>query len=81
MTKIFTRFSTYTLLAALAISAVAEFYSIVGLTTIFSAAVLPVVIMGVVLGVGKLVATVWLKMNWSGLHSPTNSTSYLLSQS
>jgi hypothetical protein len=51
-------------LVALAISAVAEFYSIVGLTTIFSAAVIPVVIMGVVLGLGKIVATVWLKMNW-----------------
>lgn len=64
MPKILTRFSTYTLLVALAISVVAEFYSIVGLTTIFSAAVIPVVIMGVVLGLGKIVATVWLKMNW-----------------
>lgn len=64
MLKYFTRFSTYTLLVALAISAVAEFYSIVGLATIFSGAVIPIVIMGVVLGLGKLTATVWLKLNW-----------------
>ena len=46
------------------ISAVAEFYSIVGLTAIFSAAFWPVVIMGACLGVGKVTAAVWLKLNW-----------------
>lgn len=76
MPKIFTRFSTYTLLVALAISVVAEFYSIVGLTTIFSAAVIPVVIMGVVLGLGKIVATVWLKMNWD--RAPLTYKFYLI---
>jgi len=64
MTKYLTRFSTYTLLTALAISAVAEFYSIVGLTTIFAGAVIPTIVMGVVLGLGKIMATVWLKLNW-----------------
>lgn len=64
MPKILTRFSTYVFLVALSISIVAEFYSIVGLTTIFSGAVLPVIVMGVVLGLGKIIATVWLKINW-----------------
>ena len=54
-----------TLFSGLLISAVAEFYSIVGLTAIFPTAFIPIVIMGIALGVGKLVATVWLKQNWT----------------
>jgi len=54
-----------TLLCGLTISAVAIWYSVAGLVAIFSAAVLPIIIMGVVLEVSKLVATVWLKTNWS----------------
>ena len=54
----------FTLFVALTISVVAEFYSIVGLTAIFAAAFWPVVIMGAALGVGKVTAAVWLKMNW-----------------
>lgn len=57
-------FGYFTLIVALIISAVAEFYSIVGLTSIFSAAFWPVVIMGGALGVGKVTAAVWLKLNW-----------------
>ena len=57
-------FGYFTLLVALTISAIAEYYSIIGLTAIFSAAFWPVVIMGAALGVGKLTATVWLKMHW-----------------
>ena len=57
-------FGYFTLLVALTISAVAEFYSIVGLTAIFSAAFWPIVIMGASLGVGKVTAAVWLKLNW-----------------
>jgi hypothetical protein len=57
-------FGYFTLFVALMISAVAEFYSIVGLTAIFSAAFWPVVIMGACLGVGKVTAAVWLKLNW-----------------
>ena len=57
-------FGYFTLLVALTISAVAEFYSIVGLTAIFSAAFWPIVIMGAALGVGKVTAAVWLKLNW-----------------
>jgi hypothetical protein len=54
-----------TLLSGLTISGVAIWYSVAGLVAIFSAAVLPIIIMGVVLEVSKLVATVWLKTNWS----------------
>ena len=57
-------FGYFTLLVALTISAVAEFYSIVGLTAIFAAAFWPIVIMGASLGVGKITAAVWLKLNW-----------------
>ena len=53
-----------TLLSALAISGVAAYYSIFGLAKIFSAAVLPIIIMGVVLEVGKLVTASWLYRNW-----------------
>ena len=52
------------LVSGLSISAVAIYYSVSGLTAIFAAAVVPVIIMGVVLEIGKLVATAWLKQNW-----------------
>ena len=51
-------------LSGLTLSVVAEFYSISGLVAIFSAAAIPIVIMGIALGVGKIVATLWLKQNW-----------------
>ena len=54
-----------TLFSGLAISAVAVYYSVSGLTAIFSAAVVPIIVMGVTLEVSKLVATVWLKQNWA----------------
>lgn len=57
-------FAVFTLITALTISAVAAYYSIVGLTAIFSAAVVPIIIMGASLEVGKVVAAVWLKLNW-----------------
>jgi hypothetical protein len=53
------------LISGLTLSIVAEYYSILGLTAIFSAAFIPVVIMGVALGVGKITATLWLKQNWN----------------
>jgi hypothetical protein len=53
------------LLSGLALSSVAIYYSVAGLTAIFSAAVIPIIIMGVALEVSKIVATVWLKQNWS----------------
>ena len=53
-----------TLLTALAISAVAAYYSIIGLIAIFSAAAIPIAVMGVVLETGKLVTASWLYQNW-----------------
>ena len=52
------------LLTGLIISAVAIYYSVVGLTAIFSAAVIPIIIMGSALEIGKLVCASWLKANW-----------------
>ena len=52
------------LVIAITISAIAAWYSVAGLTAIFSAAVVPVIIMGGALEAGKIVATVWLHNNW-----------------
>jgi hypothetical protein len=52
------------LLTGLTISAVAIYYSVVGLTAIFSAAAIPIIIMGSALEIGKLVCASWLKANW-----------------
>jgi len=52
------------LATALLLSAVAAWYSVAGLTAIFSAATIPVIIMGGSLELGKIVATVWLHNNW-----------------
>ena len=52
------------LLTGLTISAVAIYYSVVGLAAIFSAAVIPIVVMGTTLEVAKLVCASWLKANW-----------------
>ena len=52
------------LLSGLSLSAVAVYYSVVGLTAIFAAAVVPIIIMGTTLEISKLVATIWLKQNW-----------------
>jgi hypothetical protein len=53
-----------TLFSGLFISAVAIYYSVAGLTSIFAAAMIPIIIMGTALEVSKLVATVWLKQYW-----------------
>ena len=63
------------LFSGLFLSLVAEYYSILGLTSIFSAAVIPVVIMGIALGLGKITATLWLKQNW--LIAPWSMRIYL----
>ena len=64
-----------TLFSGLALSIVAEYYSIAGLTAIFAAAVIPTIIMGITLGLGKVVATVWVKQNWKT--APWTIKSYL----
>ena len=57
-------FGLVTLFVALSISAVAAYYSIVGLMAIFSAAAFSIAVMGVVLEIGKLVTASWLYQNW-----------------
>lgn len=57
-------FGIWTIIVALSISVVAAYYSIVGLVAIFASAVIPIIIMGSVLEVGKLTSAVWLHMNW-----------------
>ena len=64
------------LFSGLTISAVAIWYSVAGLVSIFAAAVIPIIVMGVVLEVSKLIATVWLKLNWS--RAPMFIRTYLL---
>jgi len=64
------------LLSGLSISAVAVYYSVAGLVSIFAAAALPIMIMGVALEVSKLVATIWIKVNWS--RAPFLIKSYLI---
>ena len=51
-------------ITALAISAVAIYYSIAGLVAIFAAAAIPIMIMGGALEIGKLVTAVWLHKHW-----------------
>jgi hypothetical protein len=60
----FLSFSNLTLLVALLLSSVAAWYSIIGLTAIFAGAVIPVIIMGGILEVGKITTTVWLRKYW-----------------
>lgn len=56
------------LATALLLSVVAAYYSIMGLTAIFAAAIIPVIIMGASLELGKIVATVWLHNNWQRIN-------------
>lgn len=57
-------FGILVLITALSISAVAIYYSVAGLVAIFAAAAVPIMIMGGILEVGKLVTAVWLHKYW-----------------
>jgi len=57
-------FASFILIVALGISAIAAFYSIVGLMAIFAAAAVPIIVMGGALEIGKIATTVWLHQNW-----------------
>lgn len=57
-------FATVTLLIALSLGSIAAWYSIQGLVAIFSAAALPIMIMGGSLEFAKVVTTVWLHRYW-----------------
>jgi hypothetical protein len=57
--------SYLTLAVALSLSVIAAYYSIAGLIAIFSAAVIPIIVMGGILEIGKVVVTLWLHEYWS----------------
>jgi hypothetical protein len=56
--------SYWTLAVALSLSLVAAWYSIIGLTAIFAAAVFPIIIMGGIMEVAKVTVTLWLHEYW-----------------
>ena len=56
--------SYITLAVALSLSVIAAYYSIAGLTAIFAAAVIPIIVMGGILEIGKVVVTLWLHEYW-----------------
>ena len=59
---------TYLLFAsALALSACAAYYSVMGLVAIFASAVVPIFIMGTLLETSKLVVASWLYRNWKAV--------------
>jgi hypothetical protein len=58
-------FGLFTLAVAIIISAVSAYYSITGLTAIFTGAFWSIVIMGGALELGKITATVWLHKYWN----------------
>lgn len=64
MQKIF-NLTNLTLVVALALSTIAAYYSIIGLTAIFAGAVIPVIVMGSILEIGKIITTVWLRKYWN----------------
>jgi hypothetical protein len=62
-------------LSGLTLSAVAIYYSVIGLTAVFAAAFWPVVVMGTTLEISKLVAASWLKTYWTRI--PTGMKIYM----
>lgn len=56
--------SYWTLAVALSLSLVAAWYSIIGLTAIFAAAAVPIIIMGGIMEVAKVTVTIWLHEYW-----------------
>ena len=57
--------SYVTLAVALSLSAIAAWYSIAGLAAIFAAAVIPIIVMGGILELAKVIVTLWLHEYWS----------------
>ena len=51
-------------LTAIALSAIAAFYSVIGLAQIFPGSFWPIILMGSVLEAAKLVTVSWLYNNW-----------------
>lgn len=63
-------------ISGISLSVVAAFYSIIGLSTMFSGSKESVIVMGVVLEISKLAAISWLYHNWD--NSPFMIKSYLV---
>ena len=57
-------FALITLLSAISLSAIAAYYSVIGLMAIFAAAPIPIAIMGGALEFSKLIAASWAYKNW-----------------
>lgn len=57
-------FALITLFCAILVSAIAAYYSVVGLIAIFAAAPLPIALMGGSLEIAKLITASWLYRNW-----------------
>ena len=72
-------FTLLTFLSAISISVIAAGYSIMGLATLFSGAVVPIIAMGTALEVGKLVSASWLYQNWSNKSVSKFLKAYLFS--
>lgn len=51
-------------LTAIALSGIAAFYSVIGLAQIFPGSFWPIILMGVILEIAKLVTVSWLYNNW-----------------
>lgn len=64
-----------TFLSGISISVVAIYYSVLGMASVFSAAVLPVMVMMTALEISKLVAAWWLKAEWD--RAPVLLRSYM----
>ena len=72
-------FTLLTFLSAISISVIAAGYSIMGLATLFSGAVVPIIAMGTALEIGKLVSASWLYQNWSNQSVSKFLKAYLFS--
>lgn len=58
-------FGIVTLLSALALAATAAWFAVEGIVSVFAGAVIPALIMGVVIELGKVVSVSWLYRNWN----------------
>ena len=70
-------FTLLTFLSAISISVIAAGYSIMGLATLFSGAVVPIIAMGTALEIGKLVSASWLYQNWKNSNVSVLLKTYL----
>lgn len=68
----------FTLIVGLLISAVAGYFSIVGLAALFAAGGMSILLMGASLEVGKLTAASWLKIHWADKTVSWIHKSYLM---